>query len=651
VLFRSTFDGDTLTNKNKAININSFVNSIYPSSSTPDDIFNIANHNDIISLIQNTDITDYDITTNTYGYSYILLLITSNTYLVGEKNIAITNKYGSVINNHAKLQYECAWLSTNPSKTATRASVSHETIIDESFLVANTNDTRNKICLGSNSPIGNTTNSQLLNSNGVAQLFYVKEDTFLTSVDLYFDKKPASATSDVIVEIRDTMNGFPYQNVVPYSTTRLKHNQVQTTTTNIRVTNVPFSNTIYLKGGQHYALVIYVTDNNKDYVLHSSTIGEMDTVTGMIIGDTNFVGNMAIGNHVKGWNIITNKRITFSLFATTFEDNGSISFINAPQDWLTLSNTNFFEGEPLDKQVFTSYEYVGIVTNKSNFNITLEHSTGILSVGDLVRGRFSNNTANITAITNRIASSININSSQITLSGTSITYDLTYRDGMDIITTTTITNNTDTLIPNGLKVNSQSDASSITDLYKINMLMATTNPRISPILDISKFGCKLSKWHANACGSCTLNIPITESMDLTTSGNYTRYVTKFVELSPGMDAEDLIVMLDVDNTISTFNEEVYCKVINATDTTGLDDKYSDHDWILMDKAVTNPKTGYDEKTYTIPTLNKIGGIVNYTRGLNTYSGFKKFAVKIVFASVNHTKLPYISNLRATAIQV
>jgi hypothetical protein len=140
-------------------------------------------------------------------------------------------------------------------------------------------------------------------------------------------------------------------------------------------------------------------------------------------------------------------------------------------------------------------------------------------------------------------------------------------------------------------------------------------------------------------------------MDLTTSGNYTRYVTKFVELSPGMDAEDLIVMLDVDNTISTFNEEVYCKVINATDTTGLDDKYSDHDWILMDKAVTNPKTGYDEKTYTIPTLNKIGGIVNYTRGLNTYSGFKKFAVKIVFASVNHTKLPYISNLRATAIQV
>jgi hypothetical protein len=129
-----------------------------------------------------------------------------------------------------------------------------------------------------------------------------------------------------------------------------------------------------------------------------------------------------------------------------------------------------------------------------------------------------------------------------------------------------------------------------------------------------------------------------------------KYISRRVVLDDGQDAEDLKVYLS--NKIPTgCGVKVYGRFQNATDASNFDDL----DWVELD--LTNSpldsaaKSGFVEYEYTIPTANKNAGVLEYTVGSATFSGYKSFAVKVVLTSSNSSVVPRVRELRAIALQV
>jgi hypothetical protein len=135
-----------------------------------------------------------------------------------------------------------------------------------------------------------------------------------------------------------------------------------------------------------------------------------------------------------------------------------------------------------------------------------------------------------------------------------------------------------------------------------------------------------------------------------------RYITKTITLAEGQDAEDLKVYLTAYKS-STSDVKVYTKVLNAEDG----DDFEVSNWIEMTRSSATSELSdsedvfdYKEYEYDIPTASLTGtnGEIQYTNSQNvTYTGFKRFAIKIVLLSSNTVKPPKVKNLRVIALQI
>lgn len=129
-----------------------------------------------------------------------------------------------------------------------------------------------------------------------------------------------------------------------------------------------------------------------------------------------------------------------------------------------------------------------------------------------------------------------------------------------------------------------------------------------------------------------------------------KYISRRVVLDDGQDAEDLKVYLS--NLIPTgCDVKVYGKFQNATDASNFDDL----DWIELETNTvplnSTARSGFIEYAYTIPDANKNAGVLEYTVGSATFTGYKTFAVKVVPLSTNSSVVPKVRELRAIALQV
>jgi hypothetical protein len=96
---------------------------------------------------------------------------------------------------------------------------------------------------------------------------------------------------------------------------------------------------------------------------------------------------------------------------------------------------------------------------------------------------------------------------------------------------------------------------------------------------------------------------------------------------------------------------VYGKFQNATDASNFDDL----EWIELEPNTvplsSTARSGFVEYDYVIPDANKNAGVLEYTVGSATFTGYKTFAVKVIPLSTNSSVIPKIRELRAIALQV
>ncbi len=173
--------------------------------------------------------------------------------------------------------------------------------------------------------------------------------------------------------------------------------------------------------------------------------------------------------------------------------------------------------------------------------------------------------------------------------------------------------------------------------------MVTQTSTVSPVIDTRK------------CSMIAIANDINGPDDISgEDGNNgtaaSKYISRRVILDDGQDAEDLKVYLS--NQIPAgCDVRVYGRFQNATDPSNFDDL----EWIQLELAqapiVSTGKSGFVEYQYTIPTANKNAGVLEYTAGSVTYSGYKNFAVKVIPTSTNSSVVPLVRELRAIALQV
>ena len=172
--------------------------------------------------------------------------------------------------------------------------------------------------------------------------------------------------------------------------------------------------------------------------------------------------------------------------------------------------------------------------------------------------------------------------------------------------------------------------------------------RLSPVVDLSRTSVTSVKNLIN-------NVDTNE--DAANGGDaLSRYISRTVTLAEGQDAEDLVVYINAYKP-ATADFSVYHKLVNAEDSDGIQDAV----WVKMTQDTistivsdTTNTEDYKEYKYVIDPTYQTGGSSEYqytNSQSTTFTGFKHFAIKIVFKSSTPHNPPRIKDFRAIALQM
>jgi len=177
------------------------------------------------------------------------------------------------------------------------------------------------------------------NRDPLAQSFLVSETNgiFVTSVDLFFRTK--DPIIPVTVQLRPMVNGYPTNEVCPFSEVVINPQQVFTSEDSLTVTEVFFPSPIYLEGNKEYAIVL-LSDSN-DYTVWISKMGEIDVSTLLqeesrqtLVSQQPDLGSLFKSQNGSTWTASQYEDLKFRLYAATFNNDspGTISFFNPRLD-------------------------------------------------------------------------------------------------------------------------------------------------------------------------------------------------------------------------------------------------------------------------------------------------------------------------------
>ena len=187
----------------------------------------------------------------------------------------------------------------------------------------------------------------------IAQTFVVRASqaggasvSFISSLDLFFNKK--SATTGITVEIREVVNGYPSNTVLPFGRKHLRSNQVNVSTTGATATTVTFKNPIKLQVEKEYSFVVIPDQNSPDYLIYTAKVGNTDLASGTSITNDWGDGVLFTSTNDSAWKSYQDEDIKFTLKRYQFQStNGSVDLEPNDVEFLTISGTtkNFVNDE------------------------------------------------------------------------------------------------------------------------------------------------------------------------------------------------------------------------------------------------------------------------------------------------------------------
>jgi len=139
---------------------------------------------------------------------------------------------------------------------------------------------------------------------------------FLSSCDLYFSHK--DDTLPVWMEVRTVKNGYPSQEILPFSKTSLESSEVGVNPTDgTTATKFSFNGLVYLQEGQEYALV--VASHSPNYKVWISRLGELDIGGSRAISTQPTLGSLFKSQNASTWTASQYEDLKFTLRRAKFD--------------------------------------------------------------------------------------------------------------------------------------------------------------------------------------------------------------------------------------------------------------------------------------------------------------------------------------------
>ena len=507
----------------------------------------------------------------------------------------------------------------------------------------------------------------------LAQTFMIDDagGVFLTSMDLYFSSKDANVP--LTLQIRNTVNGYPGQNILPFSEVSLNPSSINVSDDATVKTTFTFASPVYVQENTEYSFVLMA--NSTDYNCYVGRLGETVIGSDRTISAQPYAGVMFKSQNGVTWTTEQNEDIKFTLYRAEFQnvtgdvmltndtllartlklnplrttDTSSVVRVYHPNHGMHgTSNNVTIAGLPAGT-------YNGIAhsdlngTYTSISNVTLD-SYDITTVGTATTtGDVGSNA--VTATQNRKYDILNLSGVQtMTLPNTSIQWYVRPTTGQSMhgaeseFSLTSTANNIAVVNSENVHFNSpkavmsginETNEMSGQKSFWLNLKLTTSNTKVSPILDTQRMSAfVISNRLNNPDVSNTPNF--VDDIASTGSSTAAVYLTKPVVLENSSTSLDVRL---TSNIRSSSVVRVYHRALGPED----ERKITDLSWTPFntdgseDTAITPAEndTTFREYKYSVEGLNQ----------------FTSFQIKIVMKGSISAYPPIVRDMRTIALAV
>ena len=510
----------------------------------------------------------------------------------------------------------------------------------------------------------------------LAQTFLIDDEggVFLTSIDIFFSTKDAAIP--VTVQIRDVVNGYPGQRILPFSEVTLNPSLVNTSTDGTTATKFTFPSPVYIQNNVEHCFVVMA--NSQDYNAYVARIGETSLDSSRTISAQPYAGVLFKSQNGMTWSAEQNEDMKFKLRRAEFSNvTGTVTLTNDTLPTRTLKNnplrtTNSsgvirvfhpnhgMHGTSNNVTIagLASGTYNGIDTTSNAINGTYTSISNVtLDSYDITTGGTANATgdiggATVTATQNRLFEVLNLGGIQtMTVPGTNIDYFVRTTTGRSVHGSETefslisnanklaVVHNDNLFFTAPRMVASEINETNETitggkSFYTI-LELSTTNTKLSPVLDTQRMSVFTIQNRLNSPTSSNTPSFVSDTAK-TGSSSAAIYCTKPVILENNSKALDIRLTA---NIRATSEVEMYFR------TSG-----SDQDVQLSDVAWTPFNTDGSPDVSIVPSEDDTT-FKEYKFSQANINEFTSFQLKIVMKGTNSSYPPIIRDMRGIALAI
>lgn len=516
---------------------------------------------------------------------------------------------------------------------------------------------------------GNLSSSKRRENASLSQTFYVSEidyrdGIFVPCIDLFFANK---GTQSIELQIRPVVNGYPDSTrIIPNAVAVLEQEDVNVSLSpdpnNANtLTRFTFSSPVYLESGREYAFVLCT--NDYDYDLYVSELGEKIIGSDRVVSEQPYVGSMFKSQNARTDTAIQSEDVMFIIHKCIFNTSGSVIFKEKKDPYFKKA----FATQDASTR-FDAFEYHSDIIQVSNTKIDFSYksTTSANNVLDSTYTSFKPDITNLLTARKVIKSDDNpLESFLVKVDLSTNNPDVSpiiYPDRQGLSTITNIINNM-SIDPTRIIIANTGNGYT----YQNTSVTITSNvgggananiiTLIEPIKTGKIVGLRFDSYGSDYFEDVNVSISSTDgnnasilvSSELDPSGGpaYSRYISKTISLTPGIEAGDLRVFLTAVKPPEA-NIQVYYKVRNFYDNENIDNKR----WTRMEQRVGIRNFSVDQYPIELefrPSFTS-NNIV-YSTDTATFDTFSQFKVKIVMSSSDtvFSKIPYICDMIAVAL--
>lgn len=350
---------------------------VYPGEVNPTIVGSATEYN--VSEVEAKGTIGTSVRTDTEGTLAAVFAIPEATFFVGERSIEIVDvdQYASLESgktSYSKAMYRAYNFEVNKSEltqsTRTPTFDVERSVTERSFTRRWRVD-----------PIAQTFIVRPAQAEGASM-------SMISSVDVFFKSKSSSVGATL--ELREVVNGYPSQAVLPFARKHLRSSQISVSNDGATATTFEFKNPVKLNINKEYCFVVIPDANSPDFLIFTSKVGSADLATGTSITNDWGDGVLFTSTNDSAWKSYQDEDIKFTLKRYNHQATaGSVDLSPNDVEFLTVSNTTLnFRNDELayvkksyskpcgvnDRTVtieggssFAVGDYVLIVDNNDNF--------------------------------------------------------------------------------------------------------------------------------------------------------------------------------------------------------------------------------------------------------------------------------------------